>query len=648
MSIKKRVGLTLISFVFIFVFLLSPLAYAAGSETEGKCGPSLTWNYDAASGSLTISGEGPMYDYANFSITVDCAPYSVYRAKIKSVVIEEGCTKIGTYAFSGLTALTLVKFPENSLKEIGAYAFNYCTELTRMIIPDSVTLLGESAFTTCQKLKMIRFGTGITSLPTGICRKASELTDVFLTENIKYIGNAAFYECKKLVNIDISSVEVFEANAFFSCTSLKSVRFGDNIKTIGSNSFYSCSALSEIIFDGTPTAIASAFCYGSPWYNSHDYGMYTICNGEILMCRTPYSASEIVVPEGVKMIADNAFANNASITKVVLPESLEVIGSMAFSRADSLTSIIIPDNVKEIRKNALGYKTQGSSDSIINPNFVITSRGKGVAYAYATQNGINYNCLHEYEIAVQSENCTEAIYSLEKCIYCDIVIEKTALPVKESHDFTETVTTPDCENGGYTLYSCKNCNFSFKDAETSAKGHSSTEIWEIVAEPECEEYGKIALLCSDCGDIISEKLIEKNGHSESGALRTLAAESCTEAGLYEKYCTTCDATLETVTVPAVGHTPAGDYETVIPFETENAGCEMIRCKTCGIAISVRWFVYDGDEKVIIDKSEARNICLAGMAEAFEGTYEVSVSSYDFNFDGILSAKDKLTVKLMTE
>ncbi len=648
MSTVKRAFLALVSLVLIFVFVAAPVSYAAESKTEGKCGPSLYWNFDSSKGVLTISGEGPMYDYAHFSNTVDAAPYSVDRAKIKRVIIEEGCTKIGSHAFSGLTYLTLVEFPEESLKEIGAYAFNYCESLTRIIVPDSVTSLGEYVFTTCRKLKMVRFGTGITEIPAGACFRASELIDVFFTENCKYIGSSAFYECKKLESVDISSVETIDSNCFFSCISLKSIRFGENIDVIGTNSFYSCSSLSEVIFDGTPSSIPSSFCYGSPWYNSHEEGMYTICDGTILMCRVPYKASEIVIPDGVKLIADSAFANNSSITKVTFPESLEVIGAMAFSRADSLKAVTVPDSVKEIRKNALGYKTEGTSGVTVDPDYVITGRGKGAAYVYAVQNGLSYNCLHEYEYVVESENCTESICQFKKCVLCDVVIEKTEIPANESHSLIIETVSADCENGGYTLYSCENCSYSEKTEITEALGHSSSGKWELVCEPTCEEYGKFAVCCTECGVFLNEKTVEKKGHTAETELRTLVKESCTEDGIYEKYCKNCDATLETVKVSAKGHDPEGDFKTVIDHEEGSAGCEMIRCSTCDVAISVRWFIYENGEKVIIDKEDARVLCLEKMNVVFSGCEKVAVSNYDFNFDGKLNVKDTFAVKSMTE
>ncbi len=647
MAIKKRTALSFVSLILVVVFLVTPFSVAADAETQGQCGPSLYWSFDSIKGVLTVSGQGPMYDYDNFSVAVDCAPFSDYRTKVKKLVIEEGCTKIGRYAFSGFTNLTIVSFPESSLKEIGAYAFNYCVELPRMIIPDSVTVLGDYAFTTCQKLKMIRFGKGITAIPAGVCRRSSALTDVFFTENCKTIGNAAFYECPKLANIDISNVENVEANSFFSCTSLKSIRFGENIKTIGTNSFYGCSALSEIIFDGTPESIASAFSYGSAWHNSHEIGMYTICKGEILMCRGPYNVTEIVIPDGVKMIADSAFANNTTITKVTLPESLEIIGALAFSRADALKEITIPDGVKEIRRNALGYKTEGTSGSVVNPNYVIIGRGRGVAYNYAVTNGVLYNCLHEFEYVTQSENCIEGIFKLKKCTYCGIVTEKTALPVNDSHSFVEKVTLPDCENDGYTLYECENCAFSEIGNKVDAKGHSSSGTWELVSAPACDRYGRFAVLCTECGCALEEKLIEKKGHTKSDTLRTVKEEGCTEDGIYEEFCKVCSATLSTVITEAKGHMPEADFKEAIPYEEGSAGCDIKICNTCKAATEIVWFIFADGEKVIIDKSEARDLCLASMEIAFAGQSEVSVESYDFNFDGKLNAKDSVAVKLMT-
>lgn len=634
--------------ILLAVMLTAGAFPVLAAATEGKCGPRAQWSYDSTTGTLTVSGEGPMYDYANFSDSVDSAPYSSYRGKIKYLLIEEGITKIGSYAFSGLTNLVDVQFPEGSLTEIRAYAFNYCITLPRIMVPDSVTEIGEYAFTTCQKMVMIRFGNGITSLPEGVCRRCSALTDVYIPEGCSSIDNAAFYECKKLVNIDVTSVEVFGANSFHTCTSLKSVRFGEAVEKIGANSFYACESLSEIIFDGTPSAIASAFCYGTAWYNAKAAGLYTICDGQILMCKGIYSGTEVTVPEGVKLIADSIFSNNQNITSVTLPEGLVAIGSNAFSRADKLTGMYIPESVQYIGSSAVGYMTEGTSGSKVNPNFVITGKGHGTAYKYAASNGVGYLCLHEYEYVTKAEDCGFEIFNIKRCALCGIVTEKTGTGFTEEHSLEETVVNATCTEGGYTELRCKKCDYVEITEETEPTGHRSSEIWQITSEPTCTEYGSLSVLCLDCGTALEERLIEKKGHTPDKELRTVKEATCTEAGLSQRFCSTCGVTLEEITVSATGHTSQGRWTTVIPSENGSAGFEILLCDTCGVAFETRWFTFENGEKVYLENSEALYMCGRAVTEALTTTVSVSVCALDYNGDGDLDTKDSIAVKRLAQ
>ena len=99
-------------------------------------------------GTLTISGTGNMPD---FSINVNnrtTAPWDSQRDKIKTVVIKDGVTSIGKYAFFWCSGLTSITIP-NSVTSIGEHAFANCSGLTSITIPNSVTNIGKSAFTIC-------------------------------------------------------------------------------------------------------------------------------------------------------------------------------------------------------------------------------------------------------------------------------------------------------------------------------------------------------------------------------------------------------------------------------------------------------------------------------------------------------------------
>ena len=132
--------------------LFAPVAHAA--DPSGTCGDNLTWNYDTSTKTLTISGTGAMNDYSSVDYNnakVTNAPWKEYYNTMKTVIISDGVTNIGAYAFRGCSGLTSVSISD-SVTSIGGSAFNGCTELINVMIPDSVISINTYAFYNCTKL----------------------------------------------------------------------------------------------------------------------------------------------------------------------------------------------------------------------------------------------------------------------------------------------------------------------------------------------------------------------------------------------------------------------------------------------------------------------------------------------------------------
>ena len=155
----------------------------------------LTWKLDA-DGTMTISGTGAMKNYNS-----DDNPSPAYKnSNVKTVVIEDGVTSIGNYAFSDCSSLTSITIPD-SVTSIGYYAFFYCTSLTSITISDSVTSIGNYAFFYCRSL-----------------------TSITIPDSVTSIGNYAFSNCTNLTSIKIpSSVTSMDSKAFYNCSSLKTI-----------------------------------------------------------------------------------------------------------------------------------------------------------------------------------------------------------------------------------------------------------------------------------------------------------------------------------------------------------------------------------------------------------------------------------------
>ncbi len=121
---------------------------------EGSIGENVNWSFDPETGKLTISGTGAMYDYTSRK----GLPYFHLLSEVKSVVIENGVTTIGNYAFQYMTNLTSVSLPE-SLRIVGTFAFGYCEKLTELSIPEGVIYVGSKTFSSCKLTKLNLPGT---------------------------------------------------------------------------------------------------------------------------------------------------------------------------------------------------------------------------------------------------------------------------------------------------------------------------------------------------------------------------------------------------------------------------------------------------------------------------------------------------------
>ena len=201
----------------------------------------LTWKlYE--DGTLNISGTGAMKDYDYFD---NRSP--VYgNSSVKKVVIEDGVTSIGKYAFCNCTSLISITIPD-SVTSIEFAAFNNCSSLTSITIPDSVTSIGNYAFEWCNKLSSITLSNNITSIGSSAFRGCTSLTSITIPDSVTSIGNYAFYNCSSLTSITIpDSVTSIGNSAFVGCKNLTSITIPDSVTSIGESTFKYCSNLKTI------------------------------------------------------------------------------------------------------------------------------------------------------------------------------------------------------------------------------------------------------------------------------------------------------------------------------------------------------------------------------------------------------------------
>ncbi|MBO4613288.1 MAG: leucine-rich repeat domain-containing protein [Bacteroidaceae bacterium] len=210
---------------------------------NGTCGENLTYSFDAASGTLTISGTGEMDGFKQTS----AIPWYTYANSIKTVTVEEGVTALGRNAFLGLENMTEVSLP-STLTTIGINAFCRCSSLSSIVLPDAVKAIRTAAFSSCISLQSIRIPEGVTTLTKEVFKDCANLSQVEIPSSVTTIEDYAFSSCASLVELEeMEGLTTLGKGVFSGCSALKSFIIPQTMKSMGADLFVECPNLKTII-----------------------------------------------------------------------------------------------------------------------------------------------------------------------------------------------------------------------------------------------------------------------------------------------------------------------------------------------------------------------------------------------------------------
>ena len=235
-------------------------AFAADTSTEQETsykGYKYAYTVNADGSTATITKFLGPDDSAN---PVDSASTVSYDIEIPEKIPE----KLGIYTVTGLGKDSFTGYPfagdwykfgrhirsvtiPQSVTSIGDSAFSFCIALTEVTIPQSVTSIGDSAFVGCEKLDSLTIDDAATSIGNWAFAQCYVLSKLSLGKKIKTIGDHAFFDCRILDNVTIpQSVTSIGDSAFSRCNKLQTLSLGENIETIGDRAFEDCWYLKNV------------------------------------------------------------------------------------------------------------------------------------------------------------------------------------------------------------------------------------------------------------------------------------------------------------------------------------------------------------------------------------------------------------------
>ena len=295
---------------------------------------------------------------------------------LSNIAIPDSVTAIGDSAFSDCSSLSNIVIP-NSVTAIGDGAFFGCSSLPNIVIPNSVTSIGDSAFFDCSSLPNIVIPNSVTSIGDSAFGGCRSLSKIVIPDSVTKIRDYAFEYCSSLSKIVIpDSVTAIGDSAFSDCSSLPNIVIPNSVTSIGDSAFYRCSSLSKIVIPDSVTDIGNrvfSCCRSLPNIVIPN-SVTSIEDYAFEYCR---SLSNIVIPDSVTTIGKWAFYDCSSLPNIVIPNSVTKIGDYAFSDCRSLSNIVIPDSVTDIGDSA--FRGCRSLSNIVIPDSV-TAIGKWAFY----------------------------------------------------------------------------------------------------------------------------------------------------------------------------------------------------------------------------------------------------------------------------
>ena len=250
---KRKLVLALMLSLMMLVTMIPSFSFAdetggagsgaAGAATSGNCGATgsdVKWNFDTATGTMTISGTGAMADYTKNITNADAdQPWKSNAKNIRKIKIEDGVTRIGSFAFNGVNAVETYQIAD-SVKNVGEWAIDPTSVKSFEVSSNSAGLavVGGALFTK-DRAELLAFP----------CADAS-IEHYTLPVETKTITDGSFSGAGHLKTIDLAQVQTIGSLAFMNA-GLENIEIPKTANTVMNWAFAGCSSMEKVTIDSS-------------------------------------------------------------------------------------------------------------------------------------------------------------------------------------------------------------------------------------------------------------------------------------------------------------------------------------------------------------------------------------------------------------
>lgn len=283
----------------------------------------VTATFDDSTGKVVISGTG-----ATKNFTYSARLFKDYSSQIKTVVVNEGVTKLGNYIFYFWSECTVFDIA-STVKEFGNYSFYYTGIYS--FAPEAGAILGSTMLSKSSLVKLtIKAGTS--EIPSELCRACKKLTDITLPETITKIGKSSFASCMALETFKLPpSVVSLDTGSFGDLEALKTIGLMQNVKGMLYQTFQGCIKLED-----------GYIPYGITQIN----GAYNRC----------HAIRTITVPKSVTRVLDYAFGPMNNLESIYfLTSSTYIAPSSGVTKGATICNSISNSTAKHDKMKIYGF-----------------------------------------------------------------------------------------------------------------------------------------------------------------------------------------------------------------------------------------------------------------------------------------------------